>query len=269
MLRVTKRTRRQDSRLQSQVLSAASMPIWACPMHSSNTQHPWRDLVAWRQEPEAVWGALGISSGIQQPGQKGAGVMPSCSVCNPLRHLKGHRTAVSRCVDPLNLSRAMMLHLCFWRFSTVKKQTAGICEGIITSTCTSFLKLRGGSIQNGAVQWMSIFKLRCLFRSVIPCFQKASFPWHPARVKCSSTCCTRPSFGDPHLAGAGYFSGSSSILVSLRTAKISSVFVCPLHSSFRWTRKKWSQQNPMMRTTVGVWEEHSPHLQKDNYLAIL
>lgn len=46
--------------------------------------------------------------------------------------------------------------------------TAGIREVITTSMCTSFLKLRRGTIQNGAVQQMTVFKLQCLFRSESP-----------------------------------------------------------------------------------------------------
>lgn len=46
--------------------------------------------------------------------------------------------------------------------------TAGIREVITTSVCTSFLKLRRGTIQNGAVQRMTVFKLQYLFRSESP-----------------------------------------------------------------------------------------------------
>lgn len=73
----------EDDKMDQEAGQQASVRSAICSQYAylglPNTQykirHPWRDLVAWRYEPEAVWDALAISSGIQQPGQEGAGLL--------------------------------------------------------------------------------------------------------------------------------------------------------------------------------------------------
>lgn len=48
VVKATKRTRRQDSRLQLEALPVAIMTIWACPTQEFKIWHPWWELVAWR-----------------------------------------------------------------------------------------------------------------------------------------------------------------------------------------------------------------------------